>query len=110
MYEFINFAPVELLALPDAPVQVGDTLTFQIAGDLTIKDVTQRVTFDASVTLVSPERIEGQASAQVLYNDFGLTINAPPNVSGIADEVAQSHWPPGFQTTIWPEAQVWGSR
>jgi polyisoprenoid-binding protein YceI len=87
VYEFINFVPVELLGLPDESVSVGDTIAFQIAGDLTVKGVTQRVTFAASVTVVSEERIEGFVSAEVLYSDFDLTINAPPNVSGVSDEV-----------------------
>jgi polyisoprenoid-binding protein YceI len=86
-YEFINFVPTALQGLPTEPVGVGSTVTFQIEGDLTIKDVTRSVVFDASVTVVAEDRIEGLASTEVLYSDFGITINPPPTVSDIGDEV-----------------------
>ncbi len=86
-FEFINFVPTELIALSQTPVGVGGMIDFQIVGDLTIRDVTRSVTFDASVTVESEARIFGFASTVVLYEDFGLTINAPPNVADIGDEV-----------------------
>lgn len=86
-FEFIEFAPTELAELPSTPVEVGSTVEFQIVGDLTIKDVTRRVTFDAQVTLVDENRIEGSATAKVLYDDFGITIRTPPLVSEVGDEV-----------------------
>ncbi len=87
VYEFINFTPVELLGLPTQPVSMGDTVEFQLVGDLTVKDTTQRLTFAARVTIVSEDRIEGFASTIVKYQDFNLTINAPPTVGGISNDV-----------------------
>ena len=86
-YEFINFTPTQLTGLTGDSVSVGDTLEFQIVGDLTIKDTTRSVTFDATATVSSSDRIEGTASVQVLYADYGISIQAPPTVSGIEDEV-----------------------
>lgn len=86
-YEFVMFVPTELIGLPSSPVTIGETVEFQIVGDLTIVDVTRSVTFDASVTVVSLERIEGFASVQVLYSDFGLTVNPPPTVASVEDQV-----------------------
>ncbi len=86
-YEFIRFTPVELINLPDTPVTLGSPIAFQIRGDLTIRDVTRSVTFDATAALVAPDRLEAQASVTVLYRDFGLEIKAPPQVSSVGESV-----------------------
>ncbi len=86
-FEFIEFIPTELTGLPTAPASVGDTFEFQIVGDLTVAGVTREVTFDATVTLTAEDRIEGLATTEILYPDFGISINAPPNVSGISDNI-----------------------
>lgn len=86
-FEFIEFVPTELIGLPNAPASVGDTFEFQIVGDLTVTGVTREVTFDATVTLTAEDRIEGLATTEILYPDFGISINAPPNVTGISDNV-----------------------
>ncbi|HLA45753.1 MAG TPA: YceI family protein, partial [Aggregatilineales bacterium] len=86
-YEFINFTPTEILNAPSEPVEVGETVNFQVVGDLQIKDVTRSVTFDIALTAAAVDRIEGLASVTVLYADFGLRINAPPTVSEIGDSV-----------------------
>ena len=56
-------------------------------GDLDLHGVTRSLTFDATVTLVSEERIEGYASTTILYSDFNIVVPQPPPVSFIADEV-----------------------
>jgi polyisoprenoid-binding protein YceI len=86
-YEFITFEPTALLGLSSEPVGVGATLAFQIAGNLTIKDTTRPVTFDATVTVVAEDRIEGSVSAEILYADYGISIQPPPTVSNIGDTV-----------------------
>lgn len=86
-HEFIRFVPTEFLALTGDPVSVGDTIAFDIVGDLTIKGTTNTVTFNASVTIDSEDTISGFASTEVLYADYGINIQAPPSVSGIEDNV-----------------------
>jgi polyisoprenoid-binding protein YceI len=86
-YEFIRFEPTELSGLPDDSVAPGDTLEFQITGDLTIVETTNEVTFDASVTVDEDGILTGQASTTVLYPDFNLTIPDVPNVASVEDEV-----------------------
>ena len=86
-YQFVTFVPVELIGLPSSPVNIGDTVQFQIVGELTIVGATRRVTFGANVTIISLDRIEGFASVEVLYSDFGLTVNPPPTVASVEDEV-----------------------
>lgn len=86
-HEFIRFAPTGVSGLDSDPVAVGETITFEIAGDLTVRDVTLPVTFTAEVTLESDETIRGTVRTTILYSDFGIRIQAPPTVSDIADEV-----------------------
>lgn len=86
-FEFADFVPTALEGMPDGPVAAGDVLEFQIVGDLTIRDVTRTVTFDATVTVESLDRINGSATTTVLYPDFNLTIPDVPGVANISDEV-----------------------
>jgi polyisoprenoid-binding protein YceI len=85
-YPFITFAPTSLTGLP-AAAAVGDTITFDIVGDLTIRDVTQSVTFAATVTVVSATQLDGSASTTVNRADFGLEIPSVPNVADVDEEV-----------------------
>lgn len=85
-YEFVTFTPTALSGLP-ATVSIGEAFTFQITGDLTVKDTTRTVTFDATVTPISATELSGTASTSVLYRDFGLAIPDSPSVDTVADEV-----------------------
>ena len=84
--EFIEFKPTALNGLPDS-ASIGDTVAFQITGDLTVSGITQEVTFDATVDLTSQEQITGSAEATVNYADFSLSIPSVPQVASVADEV-----------------------
>jgi polyisoprenoid-binding protein YceI len=85
-YEFITFTPSQIVGLP-ADAQAGQSYTFQIVGDLTIKGVTRPITFDVTVNPVSNERLEGKASSTITYADFGISIPRVPNVASVADQV-----------------------
>ncbi|GAB4338495.1 MAG: YceI family protein [Phototrophicales bacterium] len=85
-FEFAEFTPTDLANLPES-VSVGDTIEFQITGDLTVRGTTNSVTFDTTVTVVSADRLEGYATATILYRDFGLVIPDVRSVSDVADEV-----------------------
>lgn len=85
-FEFVTFTPTEIIGLP-ASAAVGETINFQIVGDLTIKDVTKQVTFDAQVTASNETRIEGSASTSFPYRDFNLNIPDSPMVDTVADDV-----------------------
>ncbi|MGB1285323.1 MAG: YceI family protein [Aggregatilineales bacterium] len=87
-FEFIEFVPTAIDGLPeDAITMSGDTLEFEIVGDLTIIETTQEVTFDVSVTLESEDRLSGLATATIDYNDFNLSIPSVPGVANVSDEV-----------------------
>ena len=60
--EFITFTPTAVNGLPPSAT-VGDTLTFTIDGDLTIRDITRPVTFTIEATVISETQISGSATA-----------------------------------------------
>lgn len=86
-YEFVTFEPTSLINLSEGPVAVGDTVSFQIEGDLTVKDVTRTETFDVDVTVEAMDQIMGSATTQILWDDYNISINAPPQVAGVGDTV-----------------------
>lgn len=85
-YPLITFAPTAVAGLPDQ-VSVGESLSFQIIGDLTIRNVTRTVTFDASLTVVSEGEIAATATATIDRADFELSIPAVPRVAGVDEQV-----------------------
>jgi polyisoprenoid-binding protein YceI len=85
-FEFVTFTPTEIAGLP-GDVTIGAAFSFQIIGDLTVRDVTNPVTFDVTVTPVSETQLEGLASTAILYPDFNLTIPEAPAVASVDDEV-----------------------
>lgn len=86
-YEYVIFEPRELSNWSASAVTIGDTLTFDISGDLTVVDTTRSVTFAASVTLESDTRIRGRAEVNLLHADFGLVIPDVPSVANVTDDV-----------------------
>jgi polyisoprenoid-binding protein YceI len=80
-YQFITFTPTAIEGLP-ATAAVGDTFSFQITGDLKIRDIIQPAIFDVTVTADRATQISGLAQTIVQRADFDLNI---PDVDGVAD-------------------------
>jgi len=85
-YEFITFTPKSITGLSGA-AQPGQSFTFQMSGDLTIRNVTQSVTFNVTAQGVSLSQITGTALAKVNRADFKLDIPRVQNVANVGDEV-----------------------
>lgn len=85
-YEFITFTPTEIVGFPESPV-LGETISFQIIGDLTVRDVTNEVVFDVTATPVSDSRLEASATATIMRGDYGLTIPSVSQVADVSEEV-----------------------
>lgn len=85
-FEFVTFEPTQVTGLP-ASVTVGQALTFQVVGNLTVRDVTKEVTFDVTATPVSETEISGLASLTIPYRDLGLSIPDVPSVDTVEDTV-----------------------
>jgi polyisoprenoid-binding protein YceI len=84
-YQYATFVSTAISGLPGS-VTVGETYPVQITGNLTIRGVTNEVTFEGQVTPVSETRIEGSASLEILYNDFGVNIaRLPEQVASVED-------------------------
>ena len=85
-YELITFTPTAITGLSGA-AQPGQPFTFQVTGDLTIRDVTHSVTFDVTAQGTSGTQISGSATTIVKRSDFGLQIPSVPNVANVGEEV-----------------------
>lgn len=85
-YEFISFAPTAVTGLP-ASVSVGESVTFTIEGDLTIREITQPVVFMVTATAVSQTQISGTATATVSRDTYDLRIPSVPSVANVDDAV-----------------------
>lgn len=85
-YELITFTPSEIVGLPESGT-VGQSYSFQIVGDLTIRDVTRQVTFEVTATPVSETRLEGTAQTTITYADWGISIPQVRQVASVSDEV-----------------------
>jgi polyisoprenoid-binding protein YceI len=85
-FEFATFVPKQIVGLPGSLIE-GKPLSLQIAGDLTVHGATRSVTFNATVTPVNRNRIEGQARATVQYKDFNITVPDAPGVANVAPDV-----------------------
>jgi polyisoprenoid-binding protein YceI len=86
-YEFVTFTPTQISGLSGSAV-VGQSIQFQITGNLTIQDVTQPVTFDVTAQAVSNNQISGTATATIQRSDFNLQIPSVPRVANVGEQVA----------------------
>ena len=86
-YEYITFTPKTINGLTGAG-QASQPYTFQMTGDLKIRDVTKSVTFDVTAQGTSLTQISGTAKATVNRSDYNLTIPSVPNVANVGEQVA----------------------
>jgi polyisoprenoid-binding protein YceI len=78
IYPTVTFVPTSIEGLPET-YQEGQEIPIKISGDLTIRDVTKPVTFDAVVKITS-NQLTGQATTSILMSDFGF---GPISIAGI---------------------------
>lgn len=74
----VTFVPAQIEGLP-ASYEPGQEIPLKISGDLTIRDVTKPVSFEAVVRL-SEGQLSGQATTTILMSDFGF---GPISIAGI---------------------------
>jgi polyisoprenoid-binding protein YceI len=82
----IVFTPTSIEGLP-ARGEPGETYTFEVTGDLMIRDIPQTVTFQVSLTADSADVISGTASTTINRTDYGLSIPSVPQVADVSEEV-----------------------
>ena len=88
-YEFISFEPDSFSEIEvDTAVSPGEGLSFTISGDLTIRDITNPVTFSVSARYAEAgDEVNGLATTTIRRSDFQLEIPAVPGVANVDDEV-----------------------
>ena len=86
-FEFIVFEPRELANFSADAVSVGETISFDVLGDLTVAGATRPVTFAVEVTMDSETQIRGSAEVNLLHADFGLVIPDVRSVANVTDDV-----------------------
>jgi predicted lipoprotein with Yx(FWY)xxD motif len=79
-FPIATFIPTQIEGLP-LSYNEGDQLTLQIIGDLTVKEVTQPVTFEVTGQMKDGE-MSGKATATILMSDFGV---GPITILGILE-------------------------
>ena len=84
-FPFISFQPASVAGIPNE-LTVGESVPLEITGGLTIRNITQEVTFIGQATLVQEGRVEGIASTTITRADFDLTIPQVPRVAGVDDD------------------------
>lgn len=77
-YPTVTFAPTEIEGLPET-IDSGVDYAITLRGDLTIRDTTKPVAFDAQVRL-DGDTLTGQASTTILLSDYGF---GPIDILGI---------------------------
>jgi len=84
-FPIATFTPTQITGLPDT-YNAGDMLTFQVTGDLTVRETTRPVTFDVQASL-NEGILGGQATTTILMSDFGVGPIQMAGVLGTEDEV-----------------------
>ncbi|MCG8349023.1 MAG: YceI family protein [Chloroflexales bacterium] len=74
-YPIATFVPTQIDGLPETYTE-GEELTLTITGDLTVREVTQPVTFEVTGK-VENEEMTGAATTNIKMTDFGFD---PPNI------------------------------
>jgi polyisoprenoid-binding protein YceI len=69
-YPLATFSPTSIDGLP-AQIADGDSVSFTMIGDLTVKETTRSVTWNVTLTL-DGDHVVGTASTEVLMSDFGV--------------------------------------
>jgi polyisoprenoid-binding protein YceI len=85
-HEYITFTPTEIRGL-SGKAEVGKLLTFQIAGNLTIRDVTKPVVFDVTAQADSATQLSGTATTTINRADYNLRIPNVPFVANVGEQV-----------------------
>jgi polyisoprenoid-binding protein YceI len=85
-HEYIRFTPNAVVGAA-ASASLGQPASFQIAGQLTIRDVTRPATFEATVTPISATELRGSATSTIRRADWNLSIPDVPFVAGVGETV-----------------------
>ena len=84
-YPTVTFVPTEARRL-SFPLPQSGSVPFELAGDLTVKDATRRVTWEATASFDGP-RVSIRARTAFRFGDFGLRVPRVSVVLGVEDDI-----------------------
>jgi polyisoprenoid-binding protein YceI len=84
-YPTVTFVPLEVRGLPPSLPERG-TASLELVGDLTIRDVTRRVTWAATATFAGPS-LTLSARTAFRFGDFALRVPRVSVVLSVEDEI-----------------------
>lgn len=84
-YPTVTFAPAEARGLP-VPLPTSGAVPFELVGDLTVKEVTRRVSWSATATFEGP-RVAVRARTAFRFGDFGLRVPRVSVVLSVEDDI-----------------------
>jgi polyisoprenoid-binding protein YceI len=84
-YPTTVFIPTEIRGL-QFPFPQNGAASFELIGDLTVRDVTRRVTWEATAAFNGPD-VNVQAKTAFRFADFGLTIPRVSSVLSVEDNI-----------------------
>jgi polyisoprenoid-binding protein YceI len=84
-YPTVTFRPTEVRGLP-TPRPTSGEVQFQVAGDLTIRDVTRPVVWDVTAT-VEGETVRGVARYNFYFGEWGVPVPQVARVASIFEPV-----------------------
>jgi polyisoprenoid-binding protein YceI len=79
------FVPTQVTGLPE-PMSQSGSHTFQMTGDMTIRDVTKPITWDVTANFNNGE-ITGTATTSFKFEDFNLNQPRVPVVLSVVDNI-----------------------
>ena len=77
-YPQAAFVAAEIVGMP-TDAALGEEVSFQVRGDLTIRDMAQPVTWDVTAA-IDGDTLSGTATTLIYMRDFGF---APPDIAGM---------------------------
>jgi len=81
----VTFVPTEARRLP-FPLPATGSVPIELVGDLTVKDVTRRVTWEGTATFDGP-RVTIRARTAFRFGDFGLRVPRVSVVLSVEDDI-----------------------
>ena len=80
-----TFVPTRVEGLSQ-PLPTSGEVRFKLVGDLTVRGVTQPVTWDV-VAQAAPQQVSGKATTTVTFQQFGMTPPKVGPVLGVEDDL-----------------------
>lgn len=83
-YPIATFEPTSIEGLPTTYTE-GEEITFRVTGNLTVREITNPVTFDVTA-IIEGDTLRGSASGVILLSDYGISITIAGTLS-VEDEM-----------------------